>query len=119
MHTQLNKNELINVLFCPEGCHAMYAASKLDGYELSTAILCLAYQLRALDWHVMQKEHNGACWVRGGLLAWGSVHMQPAEMQTPPITCTVARLYQFNNLVVARSDDCDQDNMADYSRSFH
>ncbi len=34
MHTQLNKNELINVLFCPEGCHAMYAASKLDGYPL-------------------------------------------------------------------------------------
>ena len=97
----------------------MYAAYKLNGYELITAILCLAYQLRALDRHVMQKEGDAAWWVQGRLLAWGSVHMQPAEMQTPPITCTAARLYQFNNLVVARSDDCDQDNMADYSRSFH
>jgi len=53
MSTQLNKSELTNVLFCPEGCHTMYAAYKLDGYELITASLCLAYQLHALDWRVM------------------------------------------------------------------
>ena len=72
----------------------MYAACKLDGYELITAILCLAYQLRGLDWHVMQKEGDGAWGVQGRLLAWGSVHMQPAGLQTPPVTA--ASLCQLN-----------------------
>ncbi len=75
----------------------MYAAYKLNGYELITAILCLAYQLRALDRHVMQKEGDAAWWVQGRLLAWGSVHMQPAGLQTPPVTGTAPRWYQFNN----------------------
>ncbi len=72
----------------------MYAAYKLDGYELVTATLCLAYQLRALDWDVVQKEGDGAWGVQGRLLAWGSVHMQPAGLQTPPVTDNAPRWYQ-------------------------
>lgn len=96
MRNQLNKNELTSLLFCPENCHAMYAAYRLDGYELITTMTFLAYQLHALDRHVMQKEADAAWGVQGRLLAWGCVHMQPAGLQTPPVTCTAASLCHFN-----------------------
>ncbi|KAA6429888.1 MAG: hypothetical protein FRX49_00320 [Trebouxia sp. A1-2] len=77
----------------------MATAYRLDGYELITTMTFLAYQLHALDRHVMQKEADAAWGVQG---SW-QAGMRHAEQQAQRTVMAVSAASQAVDMMLLQT----------------